>query len=181
MPAGNAWDAGVRPGHTLLTVDGRDVYGEDIGKLTSAAIKQAGFRTPKGEHLLVTVEDRVITQGPIKFSLWLLGALFAVLGSMALLRRPDLSSARWFGAFAGFVAAALAVGPAAGGPQPLWAFVLQILMMIGIGGTCLPFVAALVANDKRLALSTAFAAVAVILVVAYGISVLAAPTLYGIV
>ncbi|PKB79760.1 MAG: hypothetical protein BZY88_11620 [SAR202 cluster bacterium Io17-Chloro-G9] len=129
----------------------------------------------------VSVVDELATEGRVKFSLWILGALFAVLGSAVLLRRPDLNSARWFAGFAGAAAVGLAVGPASAGPAPPWALIVQFFSLIGVGFTCLPFVATLVLDGyrpRKSRLVWAFAAVAVVLTLGYGFSVSLLPVAY---
>ena len=184
MPAGHAWDAGVRPGMILLKVQGEAVPDVDIEDLSSSAIKQVELERPSGEVLYVEVKDRAITQDLIKFSLWLLGGQFAVLGSVVLLRRPDLSSARWFGAFAGFGAVALAVAPAAGGPSPIWSLVVMFVSLVGVGVSCLPFVATLAVQQyepRRSLLLRLHLLFALAILIGYAVSVVSSPSTYEIV
>ena len=146
MPVSTAWDDGVRPGATLLSLNG--VPTPDVDQ-APPSITSLRVRSSSGDVISVSVVDELVTEGRVKFSLWLLGALFAVLGSAVLLRRPDLNSARWFAGFAGAAAVALAIGPASAGPAPPWALIVQFFSLIGIGFTCLPFVATLVLDGYR--------------------------------
>lgn len=99
----------------ILSVDGRSLAGTDKATLPTQAITEAVLQRPTGEVLHVKVAQRPIAQSPMKFSLWALGAVFALLGVAVVLRRPDLQAARMFGLFAGFASLALAVGPDSGG------------------------------------------------------------------
>ena len=85
-------------------------------------MSNAELVTPAGDVFRVEATVTPISQGPMRFSLWLVGASFALLGAAVLLRRPDLSTAKVFAAFAGTTALALVVAPSAGGPAPEWAF-----------------------------------------------------------
>ena len=132
----------------------------------------------------ITSDDEPLNWTAENLSLWLLGGMFALLAAAVLLRRPDLASARWFGGFSGSAAAALAVGPAAGGPQPSWSLVVQVVTIVGIGSTCLPFVVALVGRKQTRRLSwasIAFVSVGLVLLAGYAASVLVKPSLYEIV
>ena len=99
-----------------------------------------------GEILHLVVTESPISKGPLKFSLWLVGGAFALLGAAVMVRRPDLPAARRFALFSGVCAVALAVGPSAGGPAPAWALGIQVLTLTGIGITFLPFVVELMAG-----------------------------------
>ena len=110
--------------------------------------------------------------------------MFALLGAAVLLRRPDLSSARWFGAFSAAAAMALAVGPASAGSQPLWALVVQIVMLAGVGATCLPFIVALVASQRKsrlFGIPSLLIVVGIVILAGYAASVLFRPALYELV
>jgi MFS family permease len=166
---------------TVLSVDGRALSKTGPVALPSAVSREVEVRASGGEPLLVELKDQDISEGATKLSLWLLGGMFAVLGSAVLLRRPDLSAARWFAVFVGFAAAALAVGPAAGGPHPQWALVVQVMTLVGIGATCLPFAIALVATQDETRWPIVFTAVIIVgsvLAAGYAVSVLAAPAWY---
>lgn len=178
MPVSTAWDAGVRPGATLLSLNG--VPAADVDR-APPSLTSLRVRSSSGDVISASVVDELVTEGRVKFSLWVLGALFAVLGSVVLLRRPDLNSARWFAGFAGAAAVALAVGPASAGPAPPWALIVQFFSLIGIGFTCLPFVATLVLDGyrpRRSRLVGAFAAVAVALTLGYSYAVTLLPVAY---
>ena len=121
MPASQAWSQGARPGMEVLSVDGQALPGADTGIQSPKPRTQAVVRTSEGNELRVEVLRHAIGQSPMKFSLWTLGGLFALLGSAVVIRRPDLRAARMFGLFAGITAIGMAVGPASGGPQLKWA------------------------------------------------------------
>ena len=154
--------------------------------MTSAFIdfREADLLGPTGEVIRITSHDDPVIQSAAKLSLWFLGGMFALLGSAVLLRRPDLGSARWFGGFSAFTATALAVGPAAAGPQPAWALMVQAATLVGIGATCFPFVVALLGHQQTSRLTRAsivFASAGIVFMIAYGVSVLVSPAIYDLV
>jgi drug/metabolite transporter (DMT)-like permease len=165
----------------VVSVDGQVVPQLEGLYSPAAPVAEAELLTTAGQPLLVELVQEAVTEAPIKFPLWFLGRVFALLGAAVLLRRPDLDSSRWFAAFAGSAAVALAVGPAAGGPHPHWSLVIQVLALISVGVTCAPSAAALAADgsgSRRRLLTIAFAAIGAAITVAYFISVLAIPNLY---
>ncbi len=143
MPGGKAWDQGARPGMVVLSVDGQSLTGADKDTLPTQAVREAVLQRPTGEDLALEVTLKPLGQSPMKFSLWALGAVFALLGTAVVLRRPDLQAARMFGVFAGFVSLALAIGPDSGGPGHQWALIIQALTLVGISAFFLAFLAAL--------------------------------------
>lgn len=184
MPAGKAWSQGARPGMLVLSVDGRSADAFDPSTFPAEALTEADLRGSTGEVLRVKVTENPIGQSPMKFSMWALGAIFALLGVAVLLRRPDLYAARLFGLFAGFSAAALTVAPAAGGPAPEWALVVQILAMTGTAVTFLPLVAVLTVTLEpvsRGAIVVVPSFIGVTMLLAYGGSILVDPSIYQIV
>jgi len=181
MPAGQAWDKGARPGMEVLSADGRVLTGLAPGDIPRMAIREAELRAATGERVPVQVTLRPIAGSPLKFSLWAVGAVFALLSAAVILRRPDLGAARLFAAFAWFAALALAVGPSAGGIGDEWALILQILALLGVAATFAPFVTALTAvapaSAQRWTLAVS-ALVGSLLALGYVASVLLGPDLY---
>ena len=184
MPAGQAWQQGVRPGMMVLSIDGRTVMDSEAREVPSSAARKAELVGGAGGVLRVGLHDEPVMEGLARFSLWFLGGMFALLGAAVLLRRPDLSSARWFGAFSAAAAMALAVGPASAGSQPLWALVVQIVMLAGVGATCLPFIVALVASQRKsrlFGIPSLLIVVGIVILAGYAASVLFRPALYELV
>ena len=124
MPAGHGWDQGARPGMVVQSVNGRDITSSDIGTFSLETVREAELvrsvrpQAPMGAVLSVVVPQNSIAQSSMKFSLWILGGMFALLGAAVVVRRPDLYIAKVFGLFAGLTALALGVAPSAGGPAP---------------------------------------------------------------
>jgi signal transduction histidine kinase len=77
-------------------------------------------------------------ESPFKYSLFGLGAFFALLGGAVLVRRPNLQAAREFSLFAWSAGVAFIVSPASGGPAPAWSLVVQFLGLPAVGATALP-------------------------------------------
>ena len=80
MPAGKAWDQGARPGMVVLSINGQSLAGADKGMLPTQAIREAVLQRPTGEELSLKVTPKALGQSPMKFSLWALGAVFALAG-----------------------------------------------------------------------------------------------------
>ena len=150
MPAGKAWDQGARPGMAVLSVDGQSLAGADKDTLPTGAVTEAVLLRPSGEELQVKVTLMPLGQSPMKYSLWALGAVFALLGAAVVLRRPDLPAARMFGVLAFFFSSAFAVGPDSGGTGHQWALFIQALTMAGISASFLAFAAALAGEPSWL-------------------------------
>jgi two-component system sensor histidine kinase ComP len=142
--------------------------------------QQAEVLTLTGEELSFGLQNAAIAQGTWKLSLWFLGGMFASLGSLVFLRRPDLPAARWFAAMAASAAMALSVAPAAGGPHPEWALVMQAVAFAAIGVTWLPFILHLIeARPTSTARTTKLLlAIGLLVLAGYFASVLVRPTLY---
>ena len=183
MPVGAAYEAGARPGMRVLTIDGRAVSEYGPGQLPARAIHDVEVVTADEELVQVEWVDHSARTGPAKFSIWSVGGAFSVLGAIVLLRRPDLWTARWFAVFAGLVAAGVSVVPASAGAQPPWALFLQIIALLGVGATCLPFVNLLVRSGEgpRWPLvSILFIVAGVVFAVAYTLAVFFDPELYEV-
>ncbi len=143
MPGSKAWDQGARPGMTVLSADGRNLAESGPEALPASAMTEAVLLQPGGEQLFLDVTPRPLGQSPMKYSIWALGAVFALLGTAVALRRPDASDARMFVLFTGLASLTLAVGPASDGPGHPWALILQFWTLVGFGASFLLFVASL--------------------------------------
>jgi len=168
----------------VLTANGQSVTDTDGGIAIEDTIREVELLTHSGEILHVPVIENPLGQSPMKFSLWALAGMFALLGAAVIVRRPDLRAARMFWVFAGFTAVALAIGPSSAGPGPYWARILEGLSLLGIGSSFLLFASALTKepSESRPSLGVRlFAGFGVILVAAYGVSLLVRPSLYQVV
>ncbi len=163
MPAGQAWHDGVRPG--MRVVSFRSTEAEVIGF--------------DGQPFLAKVVFGPVVRGPMKWSLWALSAVFAALGSVVVLRRPDHRAARLLGLFSGFTAIALAVSPSASGVHPVWSLVVMFSSLIGVAAALLPFALALT-NARTPHVAAWHVGVGIALAVVYGVSVVALPRLYPV-
>ena len=143
MPGSKAWDQGARPGMSVLSVDGRSLADIDPGTLPAAAAAEAVLQQPGGEELRLDVTPRPLGQSPMKYSIWALGAVFALLGTTVVLRRPDSADARMFVLFTGLASLTLAVAPASDGPGYPWALILQFWTLAGFGASFILFVASI--------------------------------------
>ena len=175
MPGGWAWTQGARPEMTVLSADGRElVIGGAQHPLPVSPKREAQVVGDAGDILKLVVNESPISMAPLKFSLWLVGGAFALLGAAVIVRRPDLPAARWFALFSGFCAGALAVGPSSGGPAPPWATGVQALTFTGIGITFVPFVVELmggVSSARAQRVIRAFVVFGLGIIIAFGGSV----------
>ena len=93
-----------------------------------------------GAAIPVQVTIPVIGESPMKWSLWAVAGFFAALGSLVWYRRPELASAAGLGRMAATASVALAIAPAAGGPQLEWALAIQYAALAILGFTFFDFV-----------------------------------------
>lgn len=167
----------------VLSADGQDLAGADKDTLPTQAVTEAVLQRPNGEILQVQATSRLLGQSPMKFSLWALGGVFALLGAAVVLRRPDLQSARMFGVFAGFASMALAVGPSSGGVGHQWALIIQMVTLAGFGASFLLFAAVLTGEAswsyrRVIRPVPLFVGIGFILAIGYIASVFGSPTSY---
>ena len=138
MPAGHAWHDGARPGMRVVSLNG-----EDAGAAVSLRpLREVELLSPNGLSILARATDEPITSPWARTSLWLTGALFALLGALVLVRRPDAPVARLFALFTGLMGVALAVSPAAGGPHAPWSLVVLFLSLLGLAASLPAFATA---------------------------------------
>ena len=141
MPAGLAWYDGARPGMRVVALNGLDPR----AAAGFHPLREVALLAPGGRSVLARVTFEAMN---VPFwasaSLWLTGALFALLGSVVLVRRPDAPVARLFALFAGLTGVALGVSPASGGPHPVWALVVQFVSLLGVAAALPAFATAFV-------------------------------------
>lgn len=174
----------MRPGMRVVSVNGHDVTSPEVpvvipGKITHATL--IGF---SGEVIRSAPNPNPVGESPLKYSLWILGAMFALLGATVVLRRPDLKSSVLFGFFSTSSALALAVGPAAGGPTDTWALITQFMTLLPIGVLCLAFVASLAQLKSNLferVVMPSLVGVGVLIAAGYIMVLLVNPLLYEVV
>jgi signal transduction histidine kinase len=142
MPAGQAWLDGARPGMRVVSLNGQDAR----AAVSLHPLREAQLLSANGQSFLAHAMSGPITLPGARTSLWLTGALFALLGAAVLLRRPDTRVARLFALFTGFTGVALAVSPAAGGPHSAWSLVVQFLSLLGVAASLPAFTTAFVGD-----------------------------------
>jgi len=177
MPAGHAWHVGARPGMRVVTLNGQDARADAI----LLPLMKAELLSPNGQSLFAhATAGAAITLPWARIPLWITGALFALLGALVLVRRPDTRVARLFALFAGVTAVALGVSPASGGPHSAWSLVVQFLSLLGVACTLPAFVTALVGDwtGSRTALRFSWLAGSVILI-GYLVAVFIRPSIYS--
>ncbi len=140
MPAGHAWHDGARPGMRVVSLNGEDPR----AAVGLQPLVEAELLSPSGRTFVARATAAPFTRPWARLSLWLTGALFALLGAVVLVRRPDAPVARLFGLFTGFTGVALGVSPAAGGPHSAWSLVVQFLSLLGMAASLPAFATAFV-------------------------------------
>src|SRR5205814_631021 len=123
MPAGHAWHDGARPGMRVISLNG----GDPRPAVSLHPLVEAVLRSSNGNTYVARVMAGAFTRPWARLCLGLTGALFALLGAVVLVRRPDAPVARLFGLFTGLMGVALGVSPAAGGPHAAWSLVVLFL------------------------------------------------------
>ncbi len=177
MPASHAWYRGARPGMRVLSVNGS----ESTNDAPPPPLTEAELETADGKLLFVRVPSAVVPP-KAKLSLWFTGTIFALLGAAVVVRHPDGPAARLFGLFAGFTAVALGVAPAAGGPHPPWALIVQFVSLLALAASLPAFAVAFVGDwrGSGRALRLFWLAGSVILA-GYLIALVARPSPYAVV
>src|SRR2546426_545173 len=176
MPSGHAWYEGARPGMRVVSLNGKDAR----ATVGLHPLSEAELLSSSGRSLPANVTAGAIPLPWARNSLWLTGALFALLGAVVLVRRPDAPVARLFGLFRGFTAVALAVSPAAGGPHAAWSLVMQYLSLLGLAASLPAFATAFVGDSRRSRMAVRYFWLAGgILLICYLSSVFIRPSLYS--
>ncbi|HEV8201188.1 MAG TPA: sensor histidine kinase [Candidatus Polarisedimenticolia bacterium] len=139
MPAGYGWHRGVRPGMRVLSVDGGP----------PPRLTEGRFATAGGTVLSATVAPAVSPSIQAEMAMTLVGLAFALLAAAVLVRRPAAPVARLFALFGGLAAVTLAVAPAAGGPHPPWALVVQFVSLLALAAALPSFAVAFVGRGPR--------------------------------
>ncbi|HXH27695.1 MAG TPA: ATP-binding protein [Candidatus Polarisedimenticolia bacterium] len=144
MPAGHAWQDGVRPGMRVLSLNGKDAR-----LAAGPLLTQAVLLSPDGRTLVARTIDGDFVRPWARMSLGLTGALFALLGAVVLVRRPDAPVAHLFALFTGLMGIALGVSPAAGGPHPAWSLIVVFVCLLGAAASLPAFAIVFVGGRAR--------------------------------
>ena len=145
MPAGYGWHRGVRPGMRVLSVNG----GPPAEPAAGRRITEGRFATAGGTVLSAAVNPEAAPSIQAEVAITLVGLAFALLAAAVLVRRPASPAARLFAVFANLAAVALAVAPAAGGPHPAWALVVQFVAFLALAAALPAFAKAFVDPGAR--------------------------------
>ncbi|TMD06718.1 MAG: hypothetical protein E6J01_06885, partial [Chloroflexi bacterium] len=140
MPAGLAWHDGARPGMRVVSLNGDEAPASH----SLPPVVEAVLLSPNGKTVVARAVALAYTQLWPRLSLWLTGALFALLGAVVLVRRPDAPVVHLFGLFTGCMGVALGVAPAAGGPHSAWSLVVVFLGLLGMAASLPAFATAFV-------------------------------------
>jgi len=109
-------------------------------------VTEARLETSTGDLLPIAVGAGAEIRPEAEISLGIVGLAFALLAAAVLVRRPHDLTARLFALFGGLAAVALGVAPAAGGPHPAWALIVQFVSILAVGATVPAFAGAFVGN-----------------------------------
>ncbi len=161
MPAGQAWQDGARPGMRVVSLNGWNAR----AALGIHPLEEAELLTANGTPFVARLMTGEGVRAWARFSLWLTGALFVLLGAIVVVRRPDAPVTRLFGLFTGLTGVALGVSPATSGPLPAWSLVVQFVSLLGLAASLPAFATAFVGdwNEPRTALRSFWLAGGVLL------------------
>lgn len=178
LPAGHAWQDGVRPGMGVVSLNGQPAR----AGVSPRPLLRAELLSPHGGTFVARVLAVAITRPLARFSLWLSGACFALLGAVVLLRRPDTTVARLFALFAGLTGVAFAVSPASGGIHSAWSLAMQFLSLLGVAVVLPAFASAFVGDSTGARRALRYSGLAGgILLAGYLVSLFVRPSLYSVV
>jgi signal transduction histidine kinase len=168
MPASYGWYYGARPGMRVDSVNGG---GPPV---------EAQLETPDGTTLSMRVAPGATISRNTELFLGLAGAAFALLAAAVLVRRPGAAAARLFAVFAGLAAVGLGVAPAAGGPHPGWALMVQFLTILAFAASLPAFAVAFVGSWHQPSRSLRlFWLAGCIILAGYLLAVAVRPSLYS--
>jgi len=143
---------------------------------------EAVLLSSNGKTYVARATAEVFTRPWARLCFGLTGALFALLGAIVLVRRPDAHVARLFGLFTGLMGVALGVSPAAGGPHAAWSLVVLFLSLLGVAASLPAFATAFVGSWTGLrSVLRLFWLAGCILVTGYLAAVFIRPSIYGVV
>lgn len=182
-PGGLGWFLGISPGMLIRSINGETMTDQNMRILVNEPLNAATFSSRSGEPFEINRLAVPDLGSPIKLSVWALGAMFASLGALVVLRRFDLSTARLFSFFAWATAILLAVGPSSAAGYG-WARILTGLALVGIGASLVPFAFA-VSVDRTSSRSTLtinmYLILGLILVFSFTISLFLWPQTFNVV
>lgn len=134
-PRGVAWDAGVRPGDVVLTIDGRPASGDDPPGAVSTA-RRLEVRAADGSTLAVSSDAPAILPAPLRWSFLFLAAAFAIVGGAVFVLSVDFLAATVTLALATAAATALLAGIATA-ERATWALGLEYVAVVASGACIL--------------------------------------------
>jgi signal transduction histidine kinase len=114
-----------------------------------ACITEGRFATGGGTVLSAAVTPGASPSIQAEVAITLVGLAFALLAAAVLVRRPAAPAARLFAVFGGLAGVALAVAPAAGGPHPAWALVVQFVSCLALAAALPAFAGAFVGHGSK--------------------------------
>jgi signal transduction histidine kinase len=135
QPGGPAWDAGVRPGDTLIALAGPP--GTAVGTPAGlATAPRAQVRSTNGRLVTASVDAAPLVSDVRRLSFLLLAASFVIVGAVVFVLATDVVAARVVLAFT--VASATALVAAIGTPfGATWALATEYLALIAFGASAL--------------------------------------------
>ena len=182
-PGGLGWFYGAEREMTVISVNGQPLTNRDIEVFARENMAEVVFLGDDGKAVDARLPTDASVRNPIGFSVWILGGIFALLGSSVILRRPDLHTARMFWLFCGMTSLALAVSPSSGAGVA-WARILLGITLVGIGASIVLFVLALTTNHeglRRHIIANIYLGIGVFIIVSFGASLFVEPALFQLV
>lgn len=128
---GVGWSFGMRAGLQVIEVNGIPAaaltYPIEPGRVRDLLLSDAGQVWRAG------VGDDAVAHAPMKFSLWAVGAVFAVLGGLLIFRQPAHRATVPLASFLTVSALSIAVTPSAADPTHPWPRIVMFTGIVGIG------------------------------------------------
>ncbi|MGH2350930.1 MAG: ATP-binding protein [Chloroflexota bacterium] len=134
QPTGLAWDAGVRPGHSIVAINGQAASGSDDPAMVAAA-PVLEVRDNAGQVIAVSTADYATPVSARQQAVFLaIAACFVTVGGAVYILATDVATARILLAFTVAAALALVAAVAALSRAP-WAIALTFVSFNAFGAT----------------------------------------------
>ena len=180
-PGGTGWFYGARVGMRVTSINGQPVGGRSEGWIPPEVVSQISVVDRHGSNLYILILTNPFAVSTTRISLWVLGSVFALLGSAVLVRRPNFVTAWMFGLFCLAAALALAIGPASAADVP-WGRIAQGVTLVGVSFFLTGFAVSFMLVGRRLAYRAwlvVAGGMSIALLGGFGVSLYLAPDLFA--
>ncbi|HEU4793077.1 MAG TPA: histidine kinase, partial [Nitrolancea sp.] len=133
QPAGRGWVAGIRPGDSVMLIDGLPVSErDDPAAITTAA--KVSVQSASGRTITLAIADDLGFSSRLRTSFLVIAISFMVVGSLIFLLTPHVVSALVALSFGASAAAALLAAIATSMGLP-WAFLVEFIAVIAFSAS----------------------------------------------